>query len=366
MIKTIFGSIVLIAIVLAAGAGIAFLKLQALSNPQAPPPEFPDQVIFSTAKTIQFRDTATAIGTVLAPRSMQLKTEVVGTVASIHFKFGEVVIPGQLLLKLDTSVEEAQMASYAAVEKIAESTFKRTKLAADARALTELELEQSAAMLSQAKADVARIEAIIRKKTLLAPFKARAGLFDIQPGQYLSEGTLITMLQGIDDFIYVDFMMSQQVADEIKVDHCVRLNIAPNPIEATVIAIDSQADKVTRSIMARAKVLNPPASMQMNDSVKVSMEYGPYVTAVSIPVTALRTAPTGAFVYVVKPDESDEKILRAKIQFVTPGRAQGNFVTILRGLEPDQSIVADGSFKIRDKSWIVNIETSTHPNTSPK
>lgn len=356
MLKTIFGSIVLVAIVIGTGAAIGLLKARMMSAPPPDNPERPEIVRFANPTQVSIRQRSTTVGTILAPRSVQLRTEVVGTVSDVSFESGQVVQENQLLLKLDTSVEEAQLAGAEAVQKIAESTFNRTQKAADARAISELELEQATALLTQAKADVLRINAIIRKKTLRAPFLAKAGLFDIQKGQYLPEGTQITMLQGIDDYVHIDFMMPQQVADEVHVGDEITLAVEPQSLPATIIAIDSQSDRTTRNLSARAKLNNPPAMLQPNDSVRVELDFGPSTEAVTISASGLRRSPEGAFVYVVIPDPNDTSKLRVHPQTVVPGKTIGQNVSILNGLTPDQTIVTEGSFKLRDKVWVVEPE----------
>ncbi len=361
MLRTIIGSIVLLLVVLGVGAAIAFQKYRMLTALPPPPKEKPERVVFDWPKPLSMRNSTTTVGTVLAPRSVQLRTEVVGTVSEISFESGQVVDADQVLLKLDTSVEEAQLTGAKAALKIAESTLKRTQQAANLRAISELELEQADAIMSQAKADVLRLQATIRKKTLKAPFFARAGLFDIQVGQYLPEGTQITMLQGIDDFVLIDFMMPQQAADELHEGDEVKLVLDPQPPNAKIIAVDSQADRVTRNVMARARVDNPPASMQPNDSVRIELEYGNPVEALTIAAAGLRRSPTDAFVYVVKPDPENADILRVHVQSVVPSRTIGQRVAILSGLSLDETIVSVGSFKLREGLWVTNASEKSAP-----
>ncbi len=354
MLKTIVGSVVLVLVVIGVLAGIGYKKYKLMTAPPPPNVEHPEMVVFAKPEPVTIRKSTTTVGTVLAPRSVQLRTEVSGTVSSMSFTPGQVVDADQLLLKLDTSVEEAQLAGAQAMMKIAESTLKRTKQAAELRALSELELEQAAAIMSQAKADVMRLEATIRRKTLRAPFCARAGLFDIQVGQYISEGTQITMLQGIDHFVLIDFMMPQQAADELFVGDEVRLAVEPKPYVAKIIAVDSQADRITRNVMARARLDQPPASMQPNDSVRIELEYGDSVVASTIPAAGLRRSPTGAFVYVVEPDPKDETKMLVHTRGVVPSKTIGQRVAILSGLGLEQTIVSDGSFKLREGLWVSN------------
>ena len=56
-----------------------------------------------------------------------------------------------------------------------------------------------------AVAQIARNKATIDRKTIRAAFRARVGISDVHPGQYLSEGTYLTSLQGVDQSAYVDF-----------------------------------------------------------------------------------------------------------------------------------------------------------------
>ena len=353
------GTSVVLVLVVASGLGLlARWKYLQISAPMPAPVESPEVVGTEAAVAIQTRSTATAVGTILSPRSIQLRTELVGTIARISFKPGQIVEADQVLLEMDSSVERAQLDSALAMRQVADSTYKRTKQAFDSRAISDLELEQSVGMLAQAKSEVSRLEAIIRKKTLRAPFRAAAGLFDVHEGQYLPEGTPITMLQGIENYAFVDFMMPQQVADFIHAGDSISiLSSASEVLSASVVAVDSQADKLTRNVMARARVESPPATMQPNDSVKLFIEYGPLLDSVRVPFTSVRSAPTGSFVYIAEVDSSDETKLRARTRNVLPGRSVGENLSILSGLKAGERVVTDGSFKLRDGVWIVPVES---------
>lgn len=327
-----------------------------------PPPEqreVPEAVQVSTVQPIEMRSSATAIGTVLAPRSIQLRTELVGMVSKVFFSPGMIVEKNQDLVHFDTSVEELQLKSAEAIREMSKSNYTRSEQASNARAISELELEQAKSLLAQANAEVERLKVVIEKKKLRAPFRARAGLFDIHPGQYLPEGTPITMLQGIEEtnpYVHIDFMMSQQVADYLKLGDCVSVIATEDSIPATIIAIDSQADKVTRNVMARAELKNPPETLQPNDSVRLEMKFGKPVPMVKIPSTSLRNAPSGAFVYVAARDPKDSTKLRAYMRNVKTGASFGEFVTIKAGIREGETVVTDGSFKLRDGVLIAPVE----------
>ncbi len=65
------------------------------------------------------------------------------------------------------------------------------------------------AQYKEAEAQADNIRAIIKKKTIRAPFAGRLGIRLINLGQILNEGQPIVSLQSIDP-IYVNFLLPQQ------------------------------------------------------------------------------------------------------------------------------------------------------------
>lgn len=364
--KTIFASLLLVVVVIGIGAGLGWHKYQSIldASQQGPPPEMPEVVSIVPANMISFRPTVTAVGTIRAPRSITLRNEIAGQVVSIPLQSGQIVEQGDVLVVLDRSVEDAQLLSAKARQRMANSMLERTRRSANANASSDNEVDQAEAEMSQADAEIARLKAIIEKKTLTAPFRAKAGLVDTHPGQYLSEGTEITTLQGIDDHVHVDFMMPQEVADSVELGQTVRLLLNPSPMVATVIALDSLADRSTRNLLGRARLDHPPGHLQPNDSVKVEVAYGAEQTTIAVPAEAVRRAPTGAFVFVAEPDQ--DGILRAAVRPILPAQTIGRDVVVYRGIQADEPIIVDGSFKLREGVMIVGMASPTGGVTSPE
>lgn len=344
------GSATLLLLTLGGIGGLAFYKynqLQAAMN-MPPPPEQPISVMAVAAREISFRNSTTMIGTVLSPRSIVLSNEIAGTVSAIHFEPGQIVEKDQLLVELDTSVERAQLEAARARRKIADSAYKRIREAANSRAVTPSELDEAVAQLAQAAAQVDELQAVIDRKTLRAPFRSKVGLADTHPGQFLPSGFNIASLQGIEDYVYVDFMIPQSASDSVKVGDTVQLLVQSHQLHGEVTALDSQADRSSRNLMARATIASNPEFLLPGDSVKVFVEYGLQITKAAVPPEALRSAPMETFVFVIEPDE--EQALRAYSRPVVPGPTIDGWLSILSGLEVGQQVVAEGSFKLRKKA----------------
>lgn len=344
--------------------GLAWFKyneIQAAMN-MPPPPEQPVSIMAVPVKEISFRPSATMIGTVLSPRSIVLSNEIAGTVSAIHFESGQIVDEGQVLVELDSNVERAQLEAAKARKRIAESVYKRIREAATTRAVTPSELDEATAQLSQAVAQVDELEAVIGRKTLTAPFRAKIGLADTHEGQFLPSGFNIVSLQGIEDFEYVDFMIPQSASDSVRVGDMVQLHVQSHKLTGEVIAMDSRADPNSRNLKARAKVASQPEVLIPGDSVKVLMEYGQPIDTVAVPAEALRSAPMQTFVYVIEPDK--EGALRAYARQVVPGPTVDGWLSIMSGVTVGSQVVAEGSFKLRE-GMLVAVVPAAETNNIP-
>ena len=124
-------------------------------------------------------------------------------------------------------------------------------------ATTEVAVDRARAERDVALAQIARIKAIIAKKTIRAPFRARVGLADVHPGQYLNEGTELTTLQGADEAAHVDFAVAQRVAAGLRAGQRVDIfagNARHDGNPAAIVAVDARVDPATRNAMVRARL----------------------------------------------------------------------------------------------------------------
>jgi membrane fusion protein (multidrug efflux system) len=343
------GSAVLLAVLVLTGGGLVAWKRSAIRKSDAAAshqPEPIESITMAVAKQQQYRPTATSIGTVLALNSITLRNELSGTVRRVSLAPGQVVEAGTVLVGLDVSVEEAELAAEKAQADLAETSLARVQRMLDAQAASQEELEQARAARDVALAQMARTRAVIAKKTIRAPFRARVGISDIHPGQYLNEGTDITTLQGVDAAANVDFTVAQDVAAQLRPGQQISVFAQddPHPIAARIVAVDARIDPTTRNAMVRARVAgHAPAP---GASVRVEVPEGPLTNVVSIPVSALRKGPGGDHVFVILPDSSGKP--RAHDQPVQSGPVIDDDVVILAGLKPGQQVATSGSFKLRE------------------
>lgn len=345
------GSFLLLVMVVSVGVGLAAWKytaIQASEAASANQPEPMESVTVAFAKEIEHRHTATSIGTVLALRSITLRNELPGTVRYVNLTPGQVVDTGMVLVALDVSVEEAELKAQEAQAGLSRTVLKRRNNLSHDRATTQEEVDRARADRDIALAQIARTKAIIARKTIRASFRARVGMADLHPGQYLNEGTELTTLQGIDDAVHVDFTVTQQVAAGLREGDSVEVSASgqSSSIVAKIVAVDARVDPTTRNAMVRARIEGAANAPSPGASVRIRVSIGLPRKAVAVPVSAMRKGPGGDQVFVIEPDKNGKT--RAHVRQVESGAMIGDEVVIYAGLSAGERVAVSGSFKLRE------------------
>jgi membrane fusion protein, multidrug efflux system len=348
---------ILIGAVVATGTALAAWKQASLERADvaaATQPEPVESVALAVAKARQHSPSTTSIGTVVALRSITVRNELSGTVRQVSLVPGRIVEAGDVLVALDVSVEKAELEALQAQAELAKTQLARIERMVQQRAASEMELDAARAERDVAVAQVARTLAVIERKTIRAPFRARVGLADVHPGQYLNEGTVLTTLQGVDANVYVDFAVAQQVAAQLKPGDRVEVRSASaSSLTAAIVALDARVDSATRNATVRAQVAEGVDSLTPGASVRVRVPVGSPRMAVAIPASSVRKGPEGDHVFVLESDSSG--VTRARMRRVQVETTVGDEVLLEGGVSDGERVAASGSFKLRDSALVAVI-----------
>lgn len=372
MKKRIFFAVIGLLVLAGILGGIKTLQIRRMidqKNKFSLPPEI---VTTATSQSESWDSTLTAIGSLTAVQGVTVSAEVTGKVTHIAFTPGTKVQTGDLLIRQDTSSEEAQLRAAESAAALAKLNLDRyTGLLAQQNIAQSL-YDNAEAQYKQAKAQVDSIRATISKKNIRAPFAGRLGIRLINLGQILKEDEPIVSLQSLDP-IFVDFLLPQQHLGQIQKGLAVRIKTDALPgqiLEGKITTINPEVDSATRNIRIQATVANDQELLRPGLFVNVEVVLPERQNVIVIPATGVLYAPYSDSVFVLKETKNEKTGQNETLlsqQFVKLGEKRGDFVAVASGLREGETIVSTGVFKLRNgQAAVVNNELAPEFKLAPE
>jgi membrane fusion protein (multidrug efflux system) len=273
-----------------------------------------------------------------------------------------------VLLRLDSSQEQAQLAAADAASELAKLNLDRSRQLLERQVISQAEYDAIAASAKEATARQGEIRATIQRKSIRAPFSGVAGIRQVSLGQYLNAGDPVVPLQAMDP-IYVNFALPQRDVQSLRVGAPVTVaadGIAIIDAEGRITAINPVVDEATRNAQVQATFRNPHGRLRSGMFVDVQAGVGKGDSVIALPVSAVNYAPYGNSVFVVTEmkDPKGKSYRGVQQQFVKLGSTRGDQVAVLSGLEPGTEVVSSGVFKLRSGAAVV-VNNKIVPSNSP-
>lgn len=324
-------------------------------------------VTVSKAELVEWQNRIPAVGTLEAVNGVDVSPQVEGIVQSINFQSGQTVNAGDLLVKLDDSVSQADLKNYLADLSLTQINYNRQKTLLSRSATASSDVDQARAKLEQAQAMVAKTQALIDQKSIRAPFAGRVGIRKINLGQYLSPGTPIVSLQAIKP-LRVLFSLPEQYLPKLAVGTDVQLTTEAFPkviFAGKITAIDAKSNQETHNILVQAQLPNEEEKLYPGLFADLQILLPQVQKLVIVPETAVDYSLFGNVVYAVKQEGKDQDgkpILRAYRQYVEVGEVRNGKVAILKGIDANAQVVTSGQLKLENGSAIkINNENELKP-----
>jgi RND family efflux transporter MFP subunit len=299
-------------------------------------------VVAATAQEQPVEDTIAAVGTLEANESIEVKSEVDGTIASIEFEEGQRVVAGQVLVTFDQAKWRAALSEAQANLRMAETTKQRYAALLQTKAVSRQEVDQANAAWAANQALVERLTAELEEATITAPFDGLAGARLLSVGQFIPRGTAITTL--IDpDPMKLAFTVPERLLGTVQTGQPVTLTVAAYPDTAllgAVYFIDPEVDPDTRTVLLKATVPNADGRLRQGMFAHAELVMGVHRRAVVIPETALLYQGDLVFVYAIDPEQT------VRMQPVKIGRRLADAVEVREGLRAGDRVVTEGHQKL--------------------
>ena len=326
----------------------------------------PTPVAVATVQKGDMPVTLTGLGTVTPLATVTVKTQINGYLTEVAFQEGRMVKKGDFLAQIDprpyqVALEQAegQLAKDQALLKNAQLDLQRynTLVAQNSIATqtrdTQVSLvaqDQAAIKTDQAQVDAQKLNLVYAH--IVSPVTGRVGLRQVDAGNYVQTSdpngiVVVTQLQPISVIFTLPEDNLPAVMKQVHAgaalpvtayDRTGTTELGKGRLET----VDNQIDTTTGTVKLRAIFDNEQEILFPNQFVNVQLLVNTMKGVDIVPTAAIQHGAPGAFVYVVKPDQT------AAVQKVKLGPGDGQQIAVLDGLQPGEKVVVDGSDRLRE------------------
>jgi len=318
----------------------------------------PATVTAMAVKRESWQRQETTVGTLRAVRGVDISSEIAGIVREVHFKSGQRIKKGELLVELDADEEVAQLEALKASRQLAEINHKRDQEQFAIQAISQAQLDASETELNRLKAEEARQIATINKKRITAPFSGRLGVTTINPGQYLNPSEKIVTLQD-NRTLFVDFKLPQRLLSRLQKGQQIHIHSDTGiSRDGTISAINTAVDPATRNLSVEGQIDNDDETLLPGMFVRVAIDIGEPEQLLTLPQTAVSYNPYGSTVFIARKTEQDgsdsgKPALTAQQIFVKTGARRGDQIAITDGLSESDMVVTSGQMKLKNGTPLI-------------
>ena len=320
--------------------GMLLLAASAACAAQGKPPVLVEVVRLERAPLIE---SVSAVGELRANEAIVVRPEIDGRIAELRFDEGATVASGDVLVRLDDTVQRAELAEARARLELSQRTYERARATHRRGHTSEQTLDEALGQVRVNQAEVELAKARVQKTVITAPFAGIVGLRSVSPGGYVEAGDVIAGLASIDP-LKVDFQVSERYLRAIRTGGAieVRLDAFPQDLHrGTIYAIDSHIDRQNRSVSVRARLPNPDGQLRPGLFARIRLIIEQRPDAILVPEEAL--IPKGSRRYVYRVVDGT-----ARLTEVTLGLRQTGAVEITSGVDAGDVVITAGQAKVRE------------------
>ncbi len=279
-------------------------------------------------------------GTIIPSEEIELFSEITGRVQKIHFKEGQRVQKGALLVQVDTDILRAQRKQLKVQLDLAQKDEGRKKSLLTAKGISMEEYERSFSALESIEAEIGLIDVQISKGQIRAPFSGRVGLRRVSEGAYINPSTMITTLVKEDE-VKIEFSISERYASLVKPGQTVTFKVGGTSQDytASVYAFESTINTDSRMLSVRAKMKND-ANLFPGTFVSIKYNLGQEKEAMMIPAGSVIPILKGQKIMVVR----NGVVVDVPVEL---GIRTSDKVQIMGEVKPGDQVLTSGLLAVR-------------------
>ena len=323
-------------------------------------PPMPVDIVTLEAKPVE--QTTEFVGTVKSRRSTEIQPQVEGFITRIAARPGQRVSSGDLLMEIDSRVQQGQLASLDSVRAQRENDVAYARQESDrankllaAGASSQMDADRAANDLKAAEAQLRTVQEQIRTARtdlgyyrVTAPTAGVVGDIPVREGDRVTKATALTSIDanaGLEVYINVPV----QQATKLRLGLPVRIvdDAGVTVAEEKINFVAPSVDEKTQTVLVKTQV-SVPGTLRTAQYVR-SFVIWSTEPGLLVPVTAVTRINGQWFAFVAEAGEGGKGLV-ARQRSVELGPVVGNFYTVQKGVKAGERLVAAGIQKIRDGS----------------
>src|SRR2546423_3307808 len=307
------------------------------------------------------------VGTVIAYNTDVVRAQIQGQIMSINFTEGQTVHAGDLLAQIDPRPYQALIDQYTGnLERDqaqlinAQANLTRYTSLGDKGWATPQLIETQKAQVGQLQAAIKADQALIDASKvqlsftrLTSPIDGVVGIRQIDIGNIISPSTangLVVVTQM--DPISLIFTLPETNLPQIQQQQ--QKNNTPLPVLAysqddTILLdqgvlglVNNEILQTTGSIQLKANFANKSHRLWPGQLVNARLLVDTRHNGLTVPASAVQQGPSGAYAYVIDPNNNTVQSQPVKVAQISSGQA-----LIDSGLKANQQVVVDGQYKLQ-------------------
>ena len=311
-----------------------------------------------------------AIGTSRAQQTADLYARSAGEVNQVTFSAGDYVQKGEVLVRLDARREALALKQAQIDLDQATQLLTRYRKYEDTGAISVTDLEEAEVAKQTAEVSVDTARVALSDRSIRAPFSGYIGFSEVDPGDRITESTLIATLDNRSQ-LFVDFELPEQQLGNVKTGDKIELTPSNQslPIDARVRTAGTRVDSETRTYQVRAVLDNNADRFKPGMSFSIELQnQGVYLAAAA--EESVVWGSDGAYVWTVAPasqatasgdtardpsseptsnvsNASNANFVAKRVDVEIVGR-QGNRVLLAEPIKPGVLVIRRGVQKVRE------------------
>jgi membrane fusion protein (multidrug efflux system) len=332
------------------------------STPEGSPPAAPP-VAVSLVRPVRGDITRhiSLPGNIVAYQQATLYAKVAGYLKTITVDKGDRVQEGQLLADLEVPELLADQAKYNAEVAMTQIDFKRVSEAQKQSPdlVVPQTVDNARGTFDVAKANLARVETLLRYTKITAPFAGTITARFVDPGAFIPAATSGSTAQNAALVTLADFtrVRIQVPVPEPEVPHIVNglpvtvtVDELPGRVfPGTVTRFANALEDGTKTMLTEIEIPNPDAALRPGMYALVQIGVERKTNALKVPVEALLVEKAKTSVFTVVGGSA--KKLPVKVGF-----SDGHAAEILDGLKPDEPLILVGKQVLADNQAVTVTE----------